>query len=140
MNTLRKHFSIAACLTLFMSGCAAELPEHDSSMAWVDVAGRAGYSLSARRQDGKQTQDARYFQLSPGRHQLELRLGYERKGSATGSQWRHCRIEFDYDGFAAGERYSIYAVATGFTVRVWLRNQAGEKLLESRSVRCGSQY
>ncbi|TDQ37355.1 hypothetical protein DFQ45_108135 [Thiopseudomonas denitrificans] len=127
-------------LAILTSGCEAVLPEHDPAMAWVDVAGRAGYSLSARRLDGVKTSDARYFQLSPGRHQLELRLGYERKGSASGSQWRHCRVEFDYAGFAAGQRYSVYAVATGFTVRVWLRDQSGERVLESRSVRCGSQY
>lgn len=137
---MKKRIGAAAFLFFFMHGCAAELPEHDSSMAWVDVAGRAGYSLSARRQDGKQTDDVRYFQLTPGRHQLELRLGYERRGSSAGSQWRYCRVEFDYDSFAAGERYSIYAVTMGFTVRVWLRNQAGERALESRSVRCGSQY
>lgn len=127
-------------LAVLAGGCEAALPGHDPAMAWVDVAGRAGYSLSARRQDGVKVQDARFFQLTPGRHRLELRLGYERKGSASGSQWRHCRVEFDYAGFAAGQRYSVYAVATGFTVRVWLRNQKGERILESRSVRCGSQY
>lgn len=135
-----KRIGAAASLVVLITGCAAELPERDSSMAWVDVNGRAGYTLSARRLNGKPISDARYFQLTPGRHQLELRLGYERRGSSTGSQWRYCKIELDYDSFAAGERYSIDAVAMGFTVRVWLRNQAGERLLESRSVRCGSQY
>lgn len=130
----------AVMLAVLASGCEATLPEHDPSMAWVEVTGRAGYSLSARRQDGVKTMDARYFQLTPGRHRLELRLGYERKGGASGSQWRYCRVEFDYAGFAAGQRYSVYAVAMGFTVRAWLRNQAGERVQESRSIRCGSQH
>lgn len=127
-------------LAMLASGCEAALPEHDPAMAWVDVYGRAGYSLSARRLDGAKVDDARYFQLEPGRHRLELRLGYERRGSSSGSQWRHCRVEFDYENFVAGERYSIFAVATGFTVRVWLRDGSGKRILESRSVRCGSQY
>lgn len=109
-------------------------------MAWVDVKGRAGYTLSAQRLDGEKVADARYFQVLPGQHQLELRLGYERKGSAVGAQRTHCRVIFDYDSFTAGERYSVYAVATGFTVRAWLRDQAGRRLQESGSIRCGSQY
>lgn len=127
-------------LAMLASGCEAALPEHDSNMAWIEVQGRAGYSLSARRLNGAKVNDARYYQLKPGRHQLELRLGYERRGSSSGSQWRHCRVDFDYADFAAGERYSIFAVATGFTVRVWLRDGSGNRILESRSVRCGSQY
>ena len=127
-------------LAILASGCEAALPEHDPAMAWVEVHGRAGYSLSAMRLDGAKVADARYFQLEPGRHQLELRLGHERRGSSSGSQWRHCRVVFDYEDFAAGERYSIFAVAMGFTVRVLLRDGEGKRILESRSVRCGSQY
>lgn len=130
----------ALLLIIVVSGCEAALPEHDPTMAWVEVQGRAGYSLSARRLDGVKVDDARYFQLEPGRHRLELRLGYERRGSSSGSLWRHCRVELTYPDFAAGKRYSIFAVATGFTARVWLRDAEGKRILESRSVHCGSQY
>ena len=131
---------LAAVLSVLAAGCEATLPEPDPAMAWVDVTGRAGYSLSARRLDGVKVDDARFFQLTPGRHRLELRLGYERRGSSAGSQWRHCRVELEHADFVAGQRYSIYAVATGFTVRVWLRDQTGARIVESRAVHCGSQY
>ena len=127
-------------LCLATSGCEAVTPQHDMSMVWVDVKGRAGHSLSAMRVDGQKVDNAGYVQIPSGKHRLEVRLGYERTGSAMGSQWRYCQIIFDYDGFSAGQRYSVYAVATGFTVRAWLRNQEGERIQESRSIRCGSQY
>lgn len=119
-----------------LAGCEATLPEKSPAMAWVDVSRRAGYSLTAKRLDGKLLSDGRYFQLQPGRHLLELRLGYERHGSGTGSQWRHCRIEIDYSDFVAGQQYSLYAVAMGHSVRVWLRNADGKRLQESRAARC----
>ena len=135
-----KNQLLTVLLATAISGCEAALPEKDPAMAWVDVKGRAGYSLSAKRLDGELHGDGRHFQLQPGRHLLELRLGYERKGSGTGNQWRYCRIEIDYPDFAAGQQYSLYAVATGHTVRAWLRNAEGKRLQESRPARCGSQY
>lgn len=137
---MKKILALTVCLMTVVTGCEAALPEHDPALAWVEIRGRAGYSLSAWRQDGKKVTDARYFQLEPGRHRIEVRLGHERKGNRSGSQWRHCRILFDYEGFAAGARYDIYAIAMGHTVRAWLRDDAGKRLQESRSVRCGSQY
>ncbi len=127
-----------ALLATGLSGCEAALPDQNPDMAWVKVSGRAGYSLSASRLDGTRLNDARYVQLTPGRHLLELRLGYQRKGSD--SSRHYCRIEIDYAGFSAGSQYDIHAVAMGHTVRAWLRDGQGERLVESRPARCGSQY
>ena len=60
----------SAALLITCSACAAPLPEHDPSKAWVDVQSQAGHQLSAQRVDGDKVNDARYFQVIPGAHQI----------------------------------------------------------------------
>ena len=105
-------FLLAAVLPC-LQACEAALPEQDASSAWVDVKSRAGYTLSAMRLDGEKLRDGRFYQLSPGAHRLELRLGYARKGMGGGSDRLYCRVELDYGRFAAGQRYNIHAIAMG---------------------------
>jgi len=129
-----------ALLVITSSACAAPLPEHDLSMAWIDVRTQAGHQLSAQRLNRKKVDDARYFQVNPGAHQLQVRLTYERGGSLIGDSQRRCLVDIAYDDFQAGQRYSIRALAKGWTVRAWLYNAEGQRLIESKSIRCGSQY
>ena len=129
-----------AALLVTCSACAAPLPEHDLDMAWIDVQSQGGHQLSAQRMDGAKVDDARYFQTSPGEHELQMRLTYDRSGSATGDSQRRCRINITYAGYQAGQRYSIRALAKGWTVRAWLYSSDGQRLIESKPVRCGSQY
>lgn len=136
---LRKIISSAALL-IACSACAAPLPEHDPSNAWIDVQSQAGHRLSAQRVDGDKVNNARYFQVSPGKHQLQVRLTYERGGNNTGASQRHCLVDIAYENFKAGQRYSVRALAKGWTVRAWLYSSDGQRLIESKSVRCGSQY
>lgn len=131
----------SATLLIACSACAAPLPEHDPNMAWVDVQAQAGHQLSAQRMDGSKVNDARYFQVSPGAHQLQVRLTYDHGGgSRTGDSQRRCRVDIPYADFQAGQQYSIRALAKGWTVRLWLYNSAGQRIIESNPVRCGSQY
>lgn len=130
----------AALLLIGCSACAAPLPEHEPSKAWIDVQAQAGHQLSAQRMDGHKVNDARYFQVTPGAHKLLVRLIYDRGGSRTGGSQRRCLIDIDYPEFIAGERYSIRALAQGWTVRAWLYNSDGQRIIESRPIRCGSQY
>jgi len=130
----------SAVLLVACSACAAPLPEHDPNMAWVAVQTQAGHQLSAQRMDGNKVNDARYFQVNPGAHQLQVRLTYDNGGSRTGDSQRRCRVDINYADFKVGQRYSIRALAKGWTVRVWLHNSAGQRIIESKPVRCGSQY
>lgn len=130
----------SATLLVSCNTCAAPLPEHDPSMAWIDVLSQAGHRLAAQRMDGNKVTDARYFQVSTGEHQLQVRLTYERGGSNTADSLRRCLVEITYPKFAAGQRYSIRALAKGWTVRAWLYNAEGQRLIESKPIRCGSQY
>ncbi|HZJ95956.1 MAG TPA: hypothetical protein VFD11_10455 [Thiopseudomonas sp.] len=129
-----------ALLVITSSACAAPLPEHDLGMAWIDVRTQAGHQLSAQRLNRKKVDDARYFQVNPGAHQLQVRLTYEQGGSLIGDSQRRCLVDIAYDDFQAGQRYSIRALAKGWTVRAWLYNAEGQRLIESNSIRCGSQY
>ena len=130
----------SATLLVSCNACAAPLPEQDPSMAWIDVLSQAGHRLAAQRMDGNKVTDARYFQVSTGEHQLQVRLTYERGGSNTADSLRRCLVEITYPKFAAGQRYSIRALAKGWTVRAWLYNAEGQRLIESKPIRCGSQY
>ena len=130
----------SAALLVSCNACAVPLPEHDPSMAWIDVLSQAGHRLAAQRMDGNKVIDARYFQVSAGEHQLQVRLTYERGGSNTADILRRCLVEITYPKFAAGQRYSIRALAKGWTVRAWLYNAEGQRLIESKPIRCGSQY
>ena len=130
----------SATLLVSCNACAAPLPEHDPSMAWIDVLSQAGHRLAAQRMDGKKVTDARFSQVSNGEHQLQVRLTYERGGSNTADSLRRCLVEITYPKFAAGQRYSIRALAKGWTVRAWLYNAEGQRLIESKPIRCGSQY
>ena len=130
----------SAALLVSCNACAAPLPEHDPSMAWIDVLSQAGHRLAAQRMDGNKVTDARYFQVSAGEHQLQVRLTYERGGSNTADSLRRCLVEITYPKFAAGQRDSIRALAKGWTVRAWLYNAEGQRLIESKPIRCGSQY
>lgn len=122
------------------TACAAPVPEPDPNMAWIDVQAQAGHQLSAQSVNGDKVDDARYFQLSPGAHQVQVRLTYERGSSRTGDAQRRCLIDIAYPDFQAGQRYSIRALAKGWTVRAWLYDEAGQRIVESKWVRCGSQY
>lgn len=130
----------SAVLLITSSACAAPLPEHEPDMAWIDVQSQAGHRLSAQRMDGSKVNDARYFQGSPGRHQLQMRLTYDRGGNNTGDSQRRCLVDVDYADFQAGHSYSVRALAKGWTARAWLYSSDGQRLIESKPVRCGSQY
>ena len=127
-------------LLITSSACAAPLPERDLSKAWIDVRSQAGHRLSAQRIDGHKVNDARYFQVSPGEHRLQVRLTYDRGGNNRGGSQRRCLIDIAYPDFQAGQRYSLQVLAKNWTVRAWLYSSDGQRLIESKSVRCGSQY
>lgn len=123
-----------------VGGCSGARPEHENNKALVLVESRAGHHLSAQRVDGKKVTDGRFFILEPGQHKLSVRLSYERGGQIEGTGWRNCLAEISYADFYAAEKYSIRALARGYTARVWLQSEHGKRLAESQSVKCGPQY
>ncbi|WP_343576050.1 hypothetical protein [Pseudomonas sp.] len=95
-----------------LGACAGPLPAHDPQLAWVDLYTTPGKTLMAERLDGKSVNDGRYFQVTPGRHDLVVRFQYEvPAGGGMGMNSEPseltCRVKVTYDGFAAGQRYRL---------------------------------
>ena len=65
------------------------------------------------RLDGQRLEDGRYFQVTPGKHELVVRFDYEIYGGGIMSQPRDrtCYLTVRYDNFKAGERYRLEARA-----------------------------
>ncbi|WP_256966546.1 PA0061/PA0062 family lipoprotein, partial [Pseudomonas aeruginosa] len=69
---------------LLLAGCAGPLPQPDPQMAWVELRSAPANTLLAERLDGERLSDGRYFQVTPGRHVLEVRFQYELYGGFGG--------------------------------------------------------
>lgn len=131
-------------VALLLSACASTpLPPVDPHQAWVDFATPTpGAKLvMAQRLDGKNLPDGRYFQVSPGSHELMLRFDFEvpTGGSLNGfgqTADRTCFITLQYDHFEAGQRYRLEGRSLAFTPNIRLYNAARQLLAEERSVNC----
>jgi len=127
---------------LTLGACASPLPPADPQQAWVELYANAGYTLMAHRQDDQRTRDGRYFQVTPGAHELEVRFQFEvtRGGSDFSSEpiQMTCHLRFRYDGFAAGQRYRIEARPMQFKARGWLYGEGRQVLARADVLRCRS--
>jgi hypothetical protein len=95
-----------------LGGCASPLPAHDPQMAWIDLYTAAGRTLMAERLDGQSVNDGRFYQVTPGRHELVVRFQYEIASGGGMGQMNDpaeltCRVKVTYDDFAAGQRYRL---------------------------------
>jgi hypothetical protein len=95
-----------------LGGCASPLPAHDPQMAWIDLYTAAGRTLMAERLDGQSVNDGRFYQVTPGRHELVVRFQYEIASGGGMGQMNDpseltCRVKMTYDNFAAGQRYRL---------------------------------
>jgi len=128
-------------LLLGLYGCAGPLPAHDPQMAWVDLRGQTSDIFMSDRLDGKRTADGRYFQVSPGAHELEARYDFEISGGGFGlfdddRQYLRCTLVIRYDDFQAGQRYLFQARSLGFTPQGWLRDEHNQVLAEAEATHC----
>ncbi|CAD5106886.1 PA0061/PA0062 family lipoprotein [Zestomonas carbonaria] len=135
-----RHLLVAAA-SLMLGACAAPLPQPDPRQAWVELYTPAVNLLMADRLDRKYWPDGRYFQVSPGAHELEARFQFEAGRGGIGMDRDSTRITCDirvrYDDFAAGQRYRLEADSMGLTVRAWLYDSQRNPLVEGEVTRCG---
>ncbi|UUY09419.1 hypothetical protein LRS11_05110 [Pseudomonas sp. J452] len=128
-------------LPLLLAGCALWLPRHDPGQAWIELHAGEEQQLQALQVDGKDQGDTRYFQVSPGRHELQVRLQFQvapgNIGPASQGHPRTCLLSLDYAEFAAGQRYSLKAGSHGFRPWVRLYDERAEPLARAREGRCG---
>lgn len=129
---------LMACL---LSACASTpLPPHDPNMAWVDLDTQTGKLVMAERLDNQRLYDGRYFQVTPGSHELMVRFDYEvfigGMGMFSEPQERLCYLSVNYADFEPGQRYRLQARSLGFNAYARLYNAEGKVLAEERLVNC----
>lgn len=127
-------------LAASLGGCAGPLPQPDPNMAWVDLSAQTTDIFMSDRLDGKRTYDGRYFQVPPGRHELEARYEFEVSSGGWGMfgdiQTLRCTLVVDYEHFEAGRRYLFQARSMGFTPQGWLRDEQRNVLAKARAEHC----
>ncbi|WP_252272267.1 hypothetical protein [Pseudomonas subflava] len=129
------------CLPILLSGCSLWMPRHDPDQAWIDLHGREDGRLQAVQVDGQTLEDDRFFQVPPGRHELQVRLRFAVDASNVGSDQdlpRTCLLTLDYADFSAGQRYRLKAGSRGFRPWAQLLDERGESLARAREGRCGA--
>ncbi|MEX0164395.1 hypothetical protein MRBLPD1_002891 [Pseudomonas brassicacearum] len=127
-----------------MSGCATSpLPQVDPNMAWIDFATPmpGGKMLMAESLDGQRLRDGRFFQVSPGSHELKVRFDFEvfsggGLGMQAEPQERLCYMLVRYDHFEAGQRYRLEARNLAFTPSARLYDAKRQIVAEERQVNC----
>lgn len=137
-------FHILLLALVGVGGCATSpMPAVDPAMAWVDFAtpSPGGKVLMAEKLDGQRLRDGRFFQVSPGSHELEVRFDFEVFGGGglgmlTEPQERLCYLSVRYDHFEAGQRYRLEARNLAYTPSARLYNAKREIVAEDRQVRC----
>ena len=127
-----------ACL---LSACVSTpLPKPDPSLAWVDLETQTGRLVMAERLDHQRMTDGRYFQVSPGRHELMVRFDYEvfigGMSQFSNPQERLCYITLNYADFQPGQRYRLQARSLGFNAYARLYSAEGKVLAQERQVNC----
>ncbi|MBS7662765.1 hypothetical protein I0D00_12550 [Pseudomonas lalucatii] len=138
-----RRFALIASLSL-LGACASPLPPHDPGLAWVELYTPASDLLMADELDGKRLDDGRYFQVSPGSHELISRFLFEVPGGGSGSDMmsepiqRTCEIRVRYADFAAGQRYRLEARSIMYNAQAWLYDDQRNVLARGRVLRCGT--
>ncbi|MDX1367975.1 hypothetical protein [Pseudomonas sp.] len=125
---------------LMLSACASPLPPRDPGMAWVDLYTTASDLLMADELDGKRVNDGRYFQITPGAHELIARFQFEVQGGGSLMAepiQRTCELRVRYDNFVAGQRYRIEARTLAMSAQGWLYDDQRNVLARARVLRCG---
>ncbi|MFJ2329018.1 MULTISPECIES: hypothetical protein [Pseudomonas] len=137
---MRKLLSLIVASLL--AGCQTPLPPVDPQMAWVDFSTPTpgGKLLMAERLDNQRLNDGRYFQVTPGSHELRVRFDFEVFGGGgalmTGPVERLCYLYIRYDHFEAGQRYLLEGRSLAFTPSARLYNARREIVAEDRQYNC----
>ena len=134
-------FTGLALACLLLSACASTpLPVHNPAMAWVDLETQTGKLVMAERLDNQRTADGRYFQVTPGSHELMVRFDYEvfigGMSQFSNPQERLCYLTVKYDHFEAGQRYVLEGRSIAFTPSARLFNAKREIVAEDRQTYC----
>ncbi|KAB0495491.1 hypothetical protein [Pseudomonas moorei] len=125
-----------------VAGCSSPLPAVDPQMAWVDFSTPFPNDklLMAERLDKLRLRDGRFFQVTPGSHELIVRFDFEVPGGGSDmlsdSTERLCYMTIKYDHFVAGQRYLLEGRSMAFTPEARLYNANREIVAEASQFYC----
>lgn len=124
-----------------LAGCAGPLPAVDPQQAWVDMHTFTGKLVMADKLDGKRTEDGRYFQVTPGKHELQVRYDYEYAAGGLGLSMDMyneitCYVTVEYDKFEAGRRYRLEVRDIANSIDAQLKDEQRTVLAEESNVMC----
>jgi hypothetical protein len=125
-----------------ISGCLSPMPAVNPQMAWVEMSTPTpgGKLMMAERLDNQRLTDGRFFQVTPGGHELMVRFDFEVFSGGFGMMndavERLCYLTIRYDHFEAGQRYMLEGRSLAFTPSARLYNAKRELIAEDREVNC----
>jgi hypothetical protein len=125
-----------------VAGCSAPMPAANPQMAWVDFSTPFPNDklLMAERLDNQRMRDGRFFQVTPGKHELTVRFDFEVPSGGSemfdGGTERLCYMIIKYDHFEAGQRYLLQARSMAFTPEARLYNAKREIVAEDSQINC----
>ncbi|MCY1307566.1 hypothetical protein D9M70_574950 [compost metagenome] len=126
---------------LSLGGCAMLMPGPNPDQAWIDLKPQDGQAIQASRVDNQTLVDSHYLQVTPGHHELEVRLEFDVGGTDIGENKtgyrRTCLLKLAYGDFAAGERYQLEAGGIGFRPWARLYDEQNREVAKARESRCG---
>ena len=135
-------FLVLLMTALTLAGCASTpLPPHDPTQAWVTMHSTGGSLLMADRVDNQRWPDGRYFQVTPGEHELQTRFIFDVysggfNGFSDPTQVT-CFIKFRYADFKPGQRYRLQARPWMMTAQAWMYDEQRNVLVKGDIDRCG---
>lgn len=124
------------------AGCQSPLPAVNPQMAWVEFStpSPGGKLLMAERLDNQRLRDGRFFQVTPGSHELRVRFDFEVFGGGgslmSGPMERLCYLTLRFEHFEAGQRYLLEARSLAFIPSARLYNAKREIVAEDREYNC----
>ena len=127
---------------IIVAGCQSPLPAVNPQMAWVEFSTPFPNDklLMAERLDNQRLRDGRFFQVTPGSHELRVRFDFEVFGGGgslmNGPVERLCYLYIRYDHFEAGQRYVLEGRSLGFTPSARLYNAKREVVAEDYDYDC----
>ncbi|MHC2148986.1 PA0061/PA0062 family lipoprotein [Pseudomonas sp. 210_17 TE3656] len=126
-----------------VAACQAPMPAANPQMAWVDFSTPFPNDrlLLAERLDKQRLSDGRFFEVSPGRHELIVRFDYEVTGGGGmgmmgGPTVRVCYLTIHYEHFEAGQRYVLEGRSMAMTPEARLYNAKREIVAEVSDYYC----
>ncbi|CAG8863511.1 hypothetical protein PS627_00449 [Pseudomonas fluorescens] len=127
-----------------VAGCQTPIPTADPQKAWVELSTPFPNDrlLLAERLDKQRLADGRFFEVTPGNHELIVRFDYDVSGGGGGlsmmggSSTRTCFLTVHYDHFESGQRYVLEGRSMALTPEARLYNGKREIVAQVSEFYC----